>query len=140
MEDKKKILQTEKRNRFFVLFKSLLVIIKDEKNNSSFLRSQVGVVICQDDLTERLRWNYSREILRIQIKIVPLLVIILVLRLILYFIDRFFVSLSLDRSSIGRKSEWRHLKISEGSAWARVNHLDRMRAVCCKAKVATSYQ
>lgn len=103
MEDKKKILQTEKRNRFFVLFKSLLVIIKDEKNNSSFLRSQVGVVICQDDLTERLRWNYSREILRIQIKIVPLLVIILVLRLILYFIDRLFVSLSgsiLDRKKI----------------------------------------
>ena len=63
MEDKKKILQTEKRNRFFVLFQSLLVIIKDEKNNSSFLRSQVGVVICQDDFTERLRWNYSREIL-----------------------------------------------------------------------------
>lgn len=103
MEDKKKILQTEKRNRFFVLFKSLLVIIKDEKNNSSFLRSQVGVVICQDDFTERLRWNYSREILRIQIKIVPLLVIILVLRLILYFIDRLFVSLSgsiLDRKKI----------------------------------------
>lgn len=103
MEDKKKILQTEKRNRFFVLFQSLLVIIKDEKNNSSFLRSQVGVVICQDDLTERLRWNYSREILRIQIKIVPLLVIILVLRLILYFIDRLFVSLSgsiLDRKKI----------------------------------------
>lgn len=23
----------------------------------------MGVVICQDDLTERLRWNYSREIL-----------------------------------------------------------------------------
>lgn len=63
MEDKKKILQTKKRSRFFVLFQSLLVIIKDEKNNSSFLRSQVGVVICQDDFTERLRWNYSREIL-----------------------------------------------------------------------------
>lgn len=63
----------------------------------------MGVVICQDDFTERLRWNYSREILRIQIKIVPLLVIILVLRLILYFIDRLFVSLSgsiLDRKKI----------------------------------------
>lgn len=116
MEDKKKILQTEKRNRFFVLFQSLLVIIKDEKIIRRFFDPKWALsfvrMISQRDCVEIIRVKF----LPLRIQIVPLLVIILVLRLILYFIDRFFVSLSLDRSSIGRKSEWRHLKISEGSA------------------------
>lgn len=103
MEDKKKILQTEKRNRFFVLFQSLLVIIKDEKIIRRFFDPKWALsfvrMISQRDCVEIIRVKF----LPLRIQIVPLLVIILVLRLILYFIDRLFVSLSgsiLDRKKI----------------------------------------
>lgn len=69
MEDKKKILQTEKRNRFFVLFKSLLVIIKDEKIIRRFFDPKWALsfvrMISQRDCVEIIRVKFFEYRLRL---------------------------------------------------------------------------